>query len=139
MRRLRAEATDDYGPGFKHDYGWTIALNMFERGGQDFRLTRPINIGFTEPADVALASSRSTVSALICGVEVTPDPMDLVALETLKALSIRAIELFAEGQALVDERELRLQEREGNRAASSSGLRLRRPPRRRRLDLSFVL
>lgn len=80
VRRLRAEAIDDYGPGFKHDYRWTVALNMFERGGQDFRLAGPINIGFTEPAGVALASSRSTVLALIYGVDVIPDPMDLVAL-----------------------------------------------------------
>lgn len=161
VRSLRAEAIDDYGSGFKHDYGWarplfptltpkarvtfaqieqlaetglsrldyrlgghhihssgwTIALNMFERGGQDFRLTGPINIGFTEPAAVALTSSRATTSALIYGIDVIPDPMDLVALRTLNELSNRTIELFAEGQALVDERERRLQERQRDSSA----------------------
>jgi hypothetical protein len=97
-----------------HATAWTLELNQLARGGVVHRLTGPTNVGFGEPAEVALASMMVSTSAIVWGVsDRLPDPMNLVALAALRALGGQALELFDEAQEFVNEREERLQARGG--------------------------
>lgn len=94
-----------------HSSAWTMTLTCLSRGGKAYRLTGPTNVGFGEPAGVALKAALFSMSAIVHGVEPLPDPMDVVALRAFETLSLRAAELFAECQVVVDNREARLQRR----------------------------
>lgn len=96
-----------------HSSAWSVALNSLGRGGMVYRVTGPTNVGFGEPASVALSATLVSTSALFEAIPGGPRGMDLVGLRALRALAERAVELFADGQALVDEREARLQQHEG--------------------------
>lgn len=95
-----------------HSSSWTLALNALERGGSVVRLTGPTNVGFAEPATVALTALAVCTQAVVEGVsDELPDPMHLVAARTLYVLGERAARLFVAAQAVVDEREGRIQRR----------------------------
>lgn len=94
-----------------HSSAWTVALNELPRGRKVYRLTGPTNVGFGDPASVALTATLASTSAIVHGVALLPEPMHLVGLRALRTLSERAAQLFAEGQALVDDREARVQAR----------------------------
>lgn len=95
-----------------HSSAWTVVLNLVPRGGRVYRLTGPTNVGFGEPASVALASMLACTSATIYGVTPLPEPMHVVGLRALRTLGTRAVQLFAEGQTLVDDREAQVQAQE---------------------------
>jgi hypothetical protein len=91
-----------------HASAWTVQLNTLTRAGRTLRLTGPTNVGFTEPAAVAITSMLTSTSAVIRGLNETLDPMDLVGMRALNHLASTAVEKFEAGQAVVDEREARL-------------------------------
>jgi hypothetical protein len=92
-----------------HSSAWTVALNVLSRGGKSHQLTGPTNVAFGDSAAVALAAILVSTSAIVHGVAFPPEPMNLVALHALRTLSVEAAQLFAEGQAIVMEREEQLQ------------------------------
>lgn len=94
-----------------HSSAWTVELNKLSRGDVVYRLTGPTNVGFAEPASVALAATLASTAAIVHGVEPLPEPMYLMGVRALAKLSVRAVELFGEAQTLVDEREARVQKR----------------------------
>jgi len=58
-----------------------------------------------------------STTAVVYGVEEMPEPMHLVGIRSLQTLTVGAVELFTEGQALVDDREKRLQPKLQRQAA----------------------
>lgn len=94
-----------------HSSAWAVMLNEVSRGDTVYRLTGPTNLAFGEPASVALVAAMVSMAATVYGVEELPEPMHLAGLRALQTLALRTVELFAEGQALVDHREARVQSR----------------------------
>lgn len=91
-----------------HASAWTVELNSMTRAGRTLRLTGPTNVGFTDPAVAAITSMLTSTSAVIRGLNETLDPMDLAGMRALNHLASTAAEKFEAGQAIVDEREARL-------------------------------
>jgi hypothetical protein len=92
-----------------HASAWTIQLTTMPRGGQDYRLTGPTNVGFAGPAAIALAAASVSTGAVIRGLkDEALDPMDLVTARALELMSAEAVARFKACQAIVDEREARL-------------------------------
>lgn len=97
-----------------HSSAWTLELNRFVRGDVEYRLTGPVNLGFTEPAAVAMAAALLTSHAAVFGVDPElPDPMHLVMFTALHDLCDETYRLLADGERLVVEREERVQRRYG--------------------------
>ncbi len=91
-----------------HASAWTLSLNRLERGGQDYRLTGPTNLGLAEPATVAMTAAVMTLIAVVEGVDDGPPALrSLLAVGTVKPLVLRSAELLAEGEAVVMTREER--------------------------------
>lgn len=94
-----------YSSHFVHASGRTVELNVLNLGGHGYRVTGPTNTGFAAPASVALAAAVSSMTAVVHGVEPMPDPMNLVALETMHILSTRALKKFQIAQQILDSME----------------------------------
>ncbi len=99
-----------------HSSAWSVVLSTLPRGDAVYQVTGPTNIGFTDPAAVALAAILASTRAIVEGVAQLPEPMNLVGLQALAVLSERAVGLFGEAQELVNEREDHLRRRLARRA-----------------------
>lgn len=91
-----------------HASAWTTELNVMEHRGQLFRVTGPTNIGFEEPASVALSAAVASMDAVVHSVSLPPDPMHLTGAAAVRVLSDRAVALFLEGAEVVAAREARV-------------------------------
>jgi hypothetical protein len=100
-----------YSSHFVHASGRTVELNVLDRGGRGYRVTGPTNIGFDVPASVALDAAVTSMSAVVHGVEPMPDPMHLIAVETMRVLSSRALDKFQRSQEIIDSLEARVHQR----------------------------
>jgi hypothetical protein len=95
-----------------HSSAWTVELNNAIRGGTWFRMTGPTNIGFAEPAGVALSAMEVSIFAAVQGIPPDlPEPMHLVGARAISLLALETLSLMASAQALVDKRELKYQRR----------------------------
>jgi hypothetical protein len=104
-----------------HASSWSAVLNIVPQRGEEWRVTGPINMGFTEPAAVALSAIVASATATVHGLAPLSEPMDQVGLAALRTLSTCAVGMFEEAQELIDRREDRIVRRLESRRSSSPG------------------
>lgn len=94
-----------------HSSASTDALNVYSRGGKSYQLTGPTNVALGDPAAVALTAVLAATSAIVYSVADPPEVMNLVILHARWLLSLKTTHRFGKGQALVEQREGRVQAR----------------------------
>lgn len=81
-----------------HASSLTLELHKYNRAGRSYRLTGATNTGFVEPAVATLTALVAATNALVHDIFPTrPDPMDFVALATIRRLVDDAIRAFEVG------------------------------------------
>ena len=94
---------------FVHADAKGMLLNFVDFRGSMLRVTGPTNLGFVEPANMALTSLVEVTTTLLWDRDQNSHTIDdLLAMTTIMAMHVSTIERFGEGEQRVDEAEQRI-------------------------------